>query len=136
MSYGSHQEKRQEVSRICRFTATRRNFTEWIQRQKPNDPQIILGVWVMPQTGIQHSDDIMGYPNTVHCCFVNPDWSVVSDSVSAPPTVHRIFLKRVNLTHVIVRRQRYVNSDNFARVKIEIKHTALDFFFVISIDSC
>ena len=63
MSYGFRQEKRLEVTRICRFIVTRRNFSEWIQRQKPSDPQIILGVQVMRQTGIQHSDDIMGYPN-------------------------------------------------------------------------
>ena len=63
MSYGFRQEKRLEVTRICRFTVTRRNFSEWIQRQKPSDPQIILGIRVMRQTGIQHSDDIMGYPN-------------------------------------------------------------------------
>ena len=35
----------------------------------------------------------------VHCCFVNPDWSVVSNSASALPMVHRIFPKRVGLTH-------------------------------------
>ena len=60
MSYGFRQEKRLEVTRICRFTVTRRNFSEWIQRQKPSDPQIILGIRVMRQAGIQHSDDIMG----------------------------------------------------------------------------
>ena len=63
MSYGSRQEKRQEVTRICIFTVTRRNFSERIQRQKPSDPQIILGRRLMRQAGIQHSDDIMGYPN-------------------------------------------------------------------------
>ena len=60
MSYGFRQEKRLEVTRICRFTVTRRNFSEWIQRQKPSDPQIILGIRVMRQAGIQQSDDIMG----------------------------------------------------------------------------
>ena len=49
MSYGFRQEKRLEVTRICRFTVTRRNFSEWIQRQKPSDPQIILGIRVMRQ---------------------------------------------------------------------------------------
>ena len=66
MSHGSNQEKRVEVTEICMFTATRRNFSERIQRQKPSDPQIILGIRVMRQTGIQHSDDIMDYPNRYH----------------------------------------------------------------------
>ena len=49
---------------------TRRDFSEWIQRQKSSDPQIILGIRVMRQVGIQHSDGIMGYPNKGFDAFV------------------------------------------------------------------
>ena len=60
------------------FTVTHRNFSEWIQRQKPSDPRIILGIHVMRQAGIQHSDDIMGYPNRLLVCIVEYGLAVAS----------------------------------------------------------
>ena len=80
MSHGSNQEKRVKVTEICMFTMTRRNSSKWSQRQKPNDPQIILGIRVMRQTGIQHSDDIMGYPNNYDICVVAIEGSGLENS--------------------------------------------------------
>ena len=47
MSYGSSQEKRLKVTRICMGTVTRRRSSECDQRTKPSDPQIILGKRIM-----------------------------------------------------------------------------------------
>ena len=65
MSYGSSQEKRHEVTKICMFFVTRLNRDEWDLHKKPRDPHIILGKWVKQQTGIQQSDDIMGYSHNL-----------------------------------------------------------------------
>ena len=47
MFYGSRPKKRPEVTTICKLTMTRQNKSEWDQRARLSDPQIILGIRVM-----------------------------------------------------------------------------------------